>query len=107
MKTIQEILKPIQADFEERYNKQGYQSYGIITIAAFYNMNSLDFQTGVLLRYFRERGIDIFPMLYVNPVEYYFYIYNHNNENYSYSNSNPDYNIAFYEAIKKAVELVK
>ena len=125
MKTIQEILKPIQADFEEWFENTICRCINVSflkiegnwklkdVMECFYDF-MVDFQIGVLLRYFREQwgivielskdpdGWDFYWMIYVNQQV------TKSKENDYYMKDKPiDFNAAFYEVLKKAVELIK
>jgi len=111
MKTIQEILKPIQADFEEWYEKIYIEDYPVwldMSIQDFY-ATCADFQIGVLLRYFRERwGVKISIMWYEgkhNLIFWYPAIWSEHGEMRGFNYAT--HKEASIEAIKKAVELVK
>ena len=113
MKTIQEILKPIQADFEEWYEKIYIEDYPVwldMSIQDFY-ATCADFQIGVLLRYFRERwGLIIDIRFFEGERLWQWFIDKSVYKKNIKTESRPpysDYNTAFYEALKKAMELIK
>lgn len=114
---IEQILKPIQADFEEWYNtrndyadEEGFENPDGDN-KTFYDKHS-DFQLGVLHRYFRERwGIEFIPKILLHPIRYYYNIHRWNKENLFWfegdtlSDTNPL--TALKPALIKAVDLVK
>ena len=107
---IQEILKPIAGSFQAWYEEQ--QDYTMLLYGefggGFYSL-PLDFQIGVLLRYFREQwGIEIEMKTHwhaPNDKEYFAIV--ESEDNYHELSLRTDYYLTFETALKKAVELVK
>ena len=104
----QEILKPIQADYEEWYIKT-YPTENVNLPPLTLKYLDPDFQLGVLLRYFRERwGVKISIMWYEgkhNLIFWYPAIWSEHGEMRGFNYAT--HKEASIEAIKKAVELVK
>jgi len=106
-------------DFEQWYDKKLYQSFGIISLPAFYGCPET-MQQGVLLEFFRERGYEIeirrfFEVDYNQNITDYYNSYTfqilHTLKTktvlqYDYDGCDiPDYPTAFTHAIDKACEL--
>ena len=63
MKTLEQILSPIKADFEGWYEKTYRKNpkYAMGVLMSVFYLENPDFQVGVLLHYFRERwGMHIY-----------------------------------------------
>ena len=113
MNTIQEILKPIQADFEEWYEKIYIEDYPVwldMSIQDFY-ATCADFQIGVLLRYFREREGLVIEVRYFEYEKLWQWFIEKTvyKKNFKIKTRAPyeDFDTAFLEALEMVVSLVK